>query len=145
MLADFAALAKDTVCDLGTGCGIIDDLAAEAARCWSVDIQPQARQFALSIERCGLGGRLKAVLADLCQQRRSALWGVRPRHLQPAYQRPRRTLSALPADKVARHETLCTIGTLPGGRQPAASAAGSASASGPNALRTLSRRCARQT
>ena len=116
LLADFAApRRKDTVCDLGTGCGIIPMIWQRESPprfCWGVDIQPQAvRQFALSIERCGLGGRLLAVLADLCQ-----LKGVLPFGAfdlvtcNPPYKAPQAgIISALPADKVARHETLCTI------------------------------------
>lgn len=115
LLARFAAPKPgDRACDLGSGCGIIpllwlrDGLEAASA----VDIQPQAvEQMRVSTELSGLSGRLVPILADIRD-----LKGVLPHGAfdlvacNPPYKAANTGIpSRSQSDKIARHETLCTL------------------------------------
>lgn len=118
LLSAFAApRRKDIVCDLGTGCGIIpllwfrDDNAPQKA--FGVDIQPQAiHQLRASLERSGLGeDRFAPVLADLRDLRdKLPMGGLDLVTCNPPYKAGGTgILSQSDSDRIARHETLCTL------------------------------------
>lgn len=115
LLAHFAAPKPgDLACDLGSGCGIIpllwlrDGLEAVTA----VDIQPLAvEQMRLSSEISGLGVRFEPILADM-----RSLKGILPFGTfdlvacNPPYKAASAGIqSRSQSDKIARHETLCTL------------------------------------
>lgn len=115
LLAAFAAPKPgDRACDLGSGCGIIpllwlrDGLKSATA----VDVQPQAvEQMRVSAEVSGLENRLDPILADL-----RGLKGILPSgafdlvSCNPPYKAADTgILSRSHSDKIARHETLCTL------------------------------------
>lgn len=119
LLADFAAPRKrDRCCDLGTGCGIIPFLWLRngvSADIYGVDIQERAvdqfeRSAALNAQAEACAG-VRAVLHDLRD-----IVAVLPRGhfnvvtMNPPY-KPADTgiISAGAADKIARHETMCTV------------------------------------
>lgn len=117
LLSDFAAPRRaDTVCDLGSGCGIVPLLwfrePSAPAAVWAVDVQRQAiEQMRLSVERSALAGRMHPLRADL-----RALRGVLPLGrfdlvtCNPPYNAAGAGIpSARGSDLVARHETMCTI------------------------------------
>lgn len=115
LLADFARPRhKDTVCDLGTGCGIIPLLMQIKFRpslIYGVDIQEQAvRQFNITVEHNKLEG-LVPVCADLKE-----LWESCPKGkfdvvtCNPPYKAANAGIESLgDAQKIARHEILCNI------------------------------------
>lgn len=114
LLADFAQVRrKDTVCDLGTGCGIIPLILSKTAqpkRIYGVDIQEQAiEQFQLAVERNGQKN-LIPICADL-----KTVDGIPAGTLDvvtcnPPYKAGGAgILSELTAEQIARHEVLCTI------------------------------------
>ncbi len=122
LLADFAAPRhKDIVCDLGTGCGIIPLIMMKSSkpkRVVGVELQPQAvEQFCLSIRQSDLGDTVSALQADI----RRIGQGEIPDALSeagnfdvvtcnPPYKASGSgILSDTQADRIARHETLCTI------------------------------------
>lgn len=118
LLADFARpRRKDLACDLGSGCGIVPLLwfreKEEGPRqAWAVEIQPQAaEQLRYSVEESGLSGRIIPLEADL-----KSLPDTVPRDrfdlvsCNPPYKAAGGgILSEAPAERIARHETLCTI------------------------------------
>ncbi|WP_040195886.1 methyltransferase [Candidatus Soleaferrea massiliensis] len=118
LLSDFAApRRKDTVCDLGTGCGIIPLLwfrSQDAAprHITAVDIQAKAiEQLKRTVRRNGLESRVTPLLADL-----KALGGVLPAAsfdlitCNPPYKAPDAGIQSLsPSERIARHEVLCTL------------------------------------
>ena len=131
LLADFAAPRPgETVCDLGTGCGIIPFLwlrppfpRTEAGagiprgpkHIYGVEIQEQGvRQFVRGVEANGVEETVVPVWADLTH--REALRAfVNPGALDmvccnPPY-KPARTglLSREESHRIARHETFCTL------------------------------------
>ncbi len=118
LLADFArARHKDTVCDLGTGCGIIAVLMRiryEPEQVYGIDIQPQAiEQFRITVERSGLH-ETYPLLMDLKE-----LTGEVPLGkcdlvtCNPPYKAANAGIeSELSAHKIARHEILCNIGDV---------------------------------
>lgn len=126
LLADFAVpRAGETVCDLGTGCGIIPFLwlrppfprgerNRRPGRIYGVEVQEQAyRQFVQGVEANGVGETVFPILADLT--RREELGAIKPGTLEmvscnPPY-KPARTgiVSEEESDRIARHETLCTL------------------------------------
>lgn len=116
LLADFAAVRhKDTVCDLGTGCGIIAilmKLRYEPAAVYGVDIQPQAiEQFNMSVERSSLD-RIYPICADLKAIASAGIpmGGLDCVTCNPPYKAAKAGIeSEMTAQKIARHEILCNI------------------------------------
>lgn len=117
LLTAFSAYRrKDRVCDLGTGCGIIPMLMQRKeppAEIYGVDIQPDAiEQMRAGIaQSTRIGSVLYPVCADL-----KTLWPEAPLGqldlvtCNPPYKAHRAGLeSQLTAQKIARHEVLCTI------------------------------------
>lgn len=119
LLADFADIHKgDTVCDLGTGCGIIPLLwhkNGKAKHIHAVDIQPKAcEQLKKSLEINSITEYFDVYNADLRD-----LKGVLPFGsfdvvtMNPPY-KPMGTgiESVSDAEKIARHETMCNLDDL---------------------------------
>ena len=115
LLADFSnPKKKETLCDLGTGCGIIPLLWSkkETGDITAVDIQPDAcGQLRRSLALNGLEDRVNVVNADL-----RALKGVLSFGsydlvtMNPSYKPVGTGIeSESEADKIARHETMCTV------------------------------------
>lgn len=115
LLADFSnPKKKETLCDLGTGCGIIPLLwcKKETGEITAVDIQSAAcGQLTRSLSLNGLTERVKVVNADL-----RALKGVLDFGsfdlvtMNPPYKPVGTGIeSESEADKIARHETMCTV------------------------------------
>ena len=115
LLADFSQYRqKDKVCDLGTGCGIIP-LIMQKYRppqvTYAVDIQEGAiEQLKLGIEHSQTTGIIP-VCADLKE-----LWEDAPRGMldlvtcNPPYKVVGAGFeSAIDAQRIARHEIMCTI------------------------------------
>lgn len=115
LLTDFSQYRqKDTVCDLGTGCGIIP-LIMQKKRSpkiiYAVDIQPSAiAQLETGIEKSGVLG-IVPICADLKE-----LWENAPIGqldlvtCNPPYKADNAgPQSELTAQRIARHEVLCTI------------------------------------
>lgn len=115
LLADFSQYrAKDRVCDLGTGCGIIP-LIMQKHRppqvTYAVDIQEGAiEQLRLGMERSETSA-IVPVCADLKE-----LWDGAPLGqldlvtCNPPYKADNAGFqSAITAQRIARHEILCTI------------------------------------
>lgn len=116
LLADFAApRRKDTVCDLGTGCGIIPLYIYKQyniKKCYGVEIQKDAaEQFQMGIERSGAEDVLTALAADLKDA--PALLPKGSFGLvtcNPPYKANGAGLqSDGEAAKIARHEISCTV------------------------------------
>ncbi|MDD3192639.1 MAG: methyltransferase [Oscillospiraceae bacterium] len=115
LLSDFAApRRKDLCCDLGTGCGIIPLLwfrDQPPQLCYGVDVQAQAVwQLEQTVRENGLHGRLLPLLADL---KTLSVLPCGPLDLvtcNPPYKaQGSGILSETAAEKIARHEVLCTI------------------------------------
>lgn len=115
LLADFSRYRqKDKVCDLGTGCGIIP-LIMQKSRppqiIYAVDIQESATELLkLGIEKSGVSG-IVPICADL-----KVLWENAPFGqldlvtCNPPYKVQNTGYeSTLTAQRIARHEVLCTI------------------------------------
>ncbi len=119
LLADFAApRRRDRACDLGTGCGIVAlcwyrALESSPGHCTCVDIQPQAiRQLKRTVEQNGLTERITPLCADLKELQLPA-GSMDIVTCNPPYKQPGRgILSDTPSDRIARHETQCTIGDV---------------------------------
>ena len=115
LLADFSQYrAKDKVCDLGTGCGIIPLIMQKKMPpqvTYAVDIQEGAiEQLRLGMEHSETNG-IVPVCADLKE-----LWDGAPlgRFDLVTYNPPYKVnnagfQSAITAQRIARHEILCTI------------------------------------
>lgn len=122
LLADFAAPRhKDHVCDLGTGCGIIPLIMMKnhaPGKVVGVELQTQAEeQFRLSIRESRLEDHVFSVCTDI---RKIADKSETNPLLAPAsfdvvtcnppYKAENSgILSESPADRIARHETLCSL------------------------------------
>ena len=118
LLTEFASpRRKDTVCDLGTGCGIIPllmDVEMKPSRIVAVDIQPQAiEQLNISIEQSRTDN-IRAYVADIkklwedCPDIQKASFDVVT--CNPPYKASGAGIeSELTAEKIARHEVLCDI------------------------------------
>ncbi len=116
LLADFANVRNnDTVCDLGTGCGIIPLLWCKNGSPKSVDavdIQEKAcAQLEKSVRINSLSDRLRVHHADLRE-----IKGVLPLGvydvvtMNPPYKPVGTGIESLSeAEKIARHETECTL------------------------------------
>ena len=121
LLADFAApRRRDTVCDLGTGCGIValcwyrrEETAPARVDC--VDIQPAAiGQLTATLEENAgvLAGRIVPHLADLKALALPA-GGYDLVTCNPPYKGAGAgILSETDSDRLARHETACTIADI---------------------------------
>ncbi|MBQ8922982.1 MAG: methyltransferase [Oscillospiraceae bacterium] len=107
--------ARDTVCDLGTGCGIIPLLMQRhqpPKQIFAVDIQPEAiEQLQEGIAACQVPPAITPVCADLRE-----LWDGAPRGTldlvtcNPPYKaQDAGILSADPAKQIARHEIACSL------------------------------------
>ncbi len=118
LLAHFAAPKSKTVCcDLGSGCGIIPLLwcKGETGHITAVEIQEQAaRQIDEAIEFNSLEDRLTAVCADLRNLKGAVPFG----HfdlvtMNPPYKASGAgIISKSDADKIARHDTMCTLNDM---------------------------------
>ncbi len=118
LLSNFAKVKrKDRACDLGTGCGIIPLLWYRSKeegpkQAYGVDIQELAiRQLRKSIQRSGLEDKLTPLLADLKE-----LGGLVPKGeldlvtCNPPYKAENSgILSEWDCEKIARHETMCSM------------------------------------
>lgn len=108
---------KDTVCDLGTGCGIIPLLwfrekESSPKLAYAVDIQPQAiEQMKITKENSNLGDNFVPIHADLKNIREHIPAGsVDVVTCNPPYKAEGTgIISESHSEKIARHETLCTI------------------------------------
>lgn len=115
LLADFSGYRqKDTVCDLGTGCGIIPLIMQKKmppSVTYAVDIQEGAiEQLRLGLERSETTG-IVPVCADLRE-----LWADAPLDrcdlvtCNPPYKAANAGFeSVIDAQKIARHEIMCDI------------------------------------
>lgn len=115
LLADFALpKSRDFICDMGTGCGIVAMLMAKkpTGKITACDIQPKAcSQLERSVELNALGERIEVVNCDIRN-----LKGVLPFSqydlvtMNPPYKSVGTGIeSTSQSDKIARHETMCTI------------------------------------
>lgn len=119
LLANFADIHKgDTVCDLGTGCGIIPLLwqkEGKAKEIFGVDIQPKAcEQLKKSLKINEVTHGFNVINADLRD-----LKGVLPFGsfdvvtMNPPYKPVGTGIESVsPAEKIARHETMCNLDDL---------------------------------
>lgn len=116
LLADFAVVhKKDTVVDIGTGCGIIAfiiKLLHDPAVIYGIDIQKQAAdQFALGIERSELDGMIPLCM-DICDidPEKVPLGNCGCVICNPPYKAAGQGIqSAGEAQKIARHEISCGL------------------------------------
>ena len=115
LLADFAAPSKKArCCDLGSGCGIIPLLwcKRETGKITAVEIQPLAvEQINAAIEFNSLSERLEAVNADLRELKGKVPCGCYDVvTMNPPYKASGAGIeSRSGADKIARHETMCSL------------------------------------
>lgn len=115
LLTEFSSVRhKDKVCDLGTGCGIIPllmDIEACPQIIYGVDISAQAiEQLTVSAEASGLSN-IVPICCDLKE-----LWSGFPAGqldvvtCNPPYKAENAGIqSELSAERIARHEVMCTI------------------------------------
>lgn len=115
LLSNFASIRrKDVACDMGTGCGIIPLVwcKGETNRIFALDIQPKAiGQLNKSLEVNGLDGRITPVNCDL-----RSLKGVLRQGsfdlvtMNPPYKPVGTGIESISeAERIARHEVMCTI------------------------------------
>ncbi len=115
LLSHFASIRiKDLACDMGTGCGIIPLVwcKGETNHIYALDIQPKAiNQLNKSIEINSLGDRITPVNCDL-----RSLKGVLPQGafdlvtMNPPYKPVGTGIESVSeAERIARHEVMCTI------------------------------------
>lgn len=115
LLADFAAPSKKAVCcDLGSGCGIIPLLwcKKQTGHITAVEIQSLGtRQTECAIEFNSLEERLTAVNSDLCDLKGKVSFGAFDVvTMNPPYKaNGAGIISSSRADKIARHETMCSL------------------------------------
>ena len=115
LLAYFSAIRKnDCACDLGTGSGIIPLLwcKGESGPITAVDIQEKAcAQLEKTIALNALQDRIRVVQTDLRQKHPALPWGTFDLvSMNPPYQAAGSGIeSAAGSDKIARHETACTL------------------------------------
>lgn len=115
---------KDIICELGTGCGIIAEqlcVIDKPQKIYAIDIQAKAiEQLKLGIEKSGLDC-IEPILADLKDvsciggKKRDVMLGGKVDLVvcNPPYKRADSgIISDSEADKIARHETLCTINDI---------------------------------
>ena len=118
LLADFSSPSKHSVCcDLGSGCGIISLLwcKKETGKITAVELQELAvEQINVAIEYNSLSERLSAVNADLRELKGSVPFGCFDLvTMNPPYKASGAGIeSRSGADKIARHETMCTFSDI---------------------------------
>lgn len=115
LLADFAAAkSRDVICDMGTGCGIVAVLLTKkpTGKITACDIQQKAcSQLERTVDFNGLKERIEVVNCDIRN-----LKGVLPFSqydlvtMNPPYKSVGTGIESMSqSDKIARHETMCTI------------------------------------
>lgn len=116
LLANFAAPRKsDIACDLGTGCGIIPLLWCRGdapKQVYGVDIQEEACELAnKSVEHNNLYEKFSVVCSDLLDLKGKVPFGsFQVVTCNPPYKAEGAGIkSKSGADKLARHETACTL------------------------------------
>ncbi len=119
LLSDFAApRRRDIACDLGTGCGIIPVLwfrreETSPKIAYAVELQQKAAdQLAVTLREGGIPeGRIVPVHADLRELRgRLPAGAMDVITCNPPYKTAGTgIMSETAADKIARHETMCSI------------------------------------
>lgn len=116
LLANFAAPRKnDIACDLGTGCGIIPLLWCRGdapKQVYGVDIQEEACELAnKSVEHNNLYEKFSVVCSDLLDLKGKVPFGsFQVVTCNPPYKAEGAGIkSQSGADKLARHETACTL------------------------------------
>lgn len=115
LLAHFASPGKRAVCcDLGSGCGIIPLLWCrhEGGRITAVELQPLGvKQIEAAIELNSLSDRLTAVNADLRDLKGKVPFGCFDLvTMNPPYKASGAGIESSSApDKIARHETMCSL------------------------------------
>lgn len=115
LLAHFSNIRKhDAACDLGTGSGIIPLLwcKGESGPITAVDIQAKAcAQLEKTIALNALQDRIRVVQTDLRQKHPALPWGTFDLvSMNPPYQAAGSGIeSTAGSDKIARHETTCTL------------------------------------
>lgn len=119
LLSDFAApRRRDIACDLGTGCGIIPALwfrreETSPKIAYAVELQQKAaEQLAVTLREGGIPeGRLVPVHADLRDLRgRLPAGSIDVVTCNPPYKTAGTgIMSETAADRIARHETMCSI------------------------------------
>ncbi|MEG2295449.1 MAG: methyltransferase [Oscillospiraceae bacterium] len=118
LLSDFANVkCKDTVCDLGTGCGIIPllwfrGMLTPPKKIFAVDIQEKAiSQLQISIEKNNLQEQIIPINADLKEiKTKITPYSCDIITCNPPYKLlGHGIISELTSEKIARHELLCTI------------------------------------
>lgn len=115
LLADHAAPRhKDSVCDLGTGCGIIAvlmQMTFAPKMIYGVDIQPQAiEQLKITVEKNGFDN-IVPVCKDLKDLSGEIPFGsIDVVVCNPPYKASKAGIESLTkAQRIARHEILCNI------------------------------------
>lgn len=115
LLASFASIKrKDVACDMGTGCGIIPLIwiKGETKSVFAVDIQEKACcQLNKSLSLNNMEDRITVVNADLRELKGKLPFGCFDLvTMNPPYKPVGTGIESLSeADKIARHETMCTI------------------------------------
>ncbi len=114
LLADFAAVKKkDTVCDLGTGCGIIPLLMIknqQPKKIYAVDIQQQAiEQLQITLKHNQIQNIIP-ICEDLKNLKELPKASFDVVTCNPPYKANHTgILSQLSVEQIARHEVLCTM------------------------------------
>ena len=115
LLADFSSPRhKDSVCDLGTGCGIVAvlmQISFAPKIIYGVDIQPQAiEQLEITVQKNGLDNIIP-ICTDLKELWKDAPLGTLDVvACNPPYKAEKAGIESLTeAQKIARHEILCNI------------------------------------
>lgn len=115
LLASFASIRrKDVACDMGTGCGIIPLIwcKGETKSVTAIDIQEKAcGQLKKSLELNGIEDRMTVLNADLRELKGKVEFGTFDLvTMNPPYKPVGTGIESVSkADKIARHETECTI------------------------------------
>lgn len=104
--------SKDTVCDLGTGCGIIPLLMCKKhkpKKIVGIDIQPEAIElFRKGVNKSKIEPEIIPLCVDLCDYKTDQLFDLvtcNPPYFSCGAGFERR----IEAQRMARHENLCTI------------------------------------
>ncbi len=116
LLAYFSnAKRKDLACDFGTGCGIIPLLWIRDGNCrtaYGVEIQEKGyMQFSRSIEMNCVSDKVSAINSDLKELKGKVPFGAFDLvTMNPPYKKENAGIkSEKDNEKIARHETLCTL------------------------------------
>lgn len=115
LLAHFSDIKKnDKACDMGTGCGIIPMLwcKKQTGHITAIDIQEKAcNQLLKSLEICSLQSRMTVLNADIRELKGKVELGSYDLvTMNPPYKSVGAGIeSEAKSDKIARHETMCSI------------------------------------